>query len=62
MITLTSVRYCPKLDDKDNFYCVFLQFLFKHVDGVSKAMIIDLDAHQVSFKSLVLRLNNWQVF
>ena len=23
------------------------QFLFNHVDGVSKAMIIDLDAHQV---------------
>lgn len=27
---------------------VFLQFLFKHVDSVTKAMIIDLDAHQVN--------------
>lgn len=27
---------------------VFLQFLFKYVDSVTKAMIIDLDAHQVN--------------
>lgn len=30
------------------FLCLYIQFLFERVQGVSKATIIDLDAHQVS--------------
>ena len=33
------------------------QFLFKHVDSINKAMIIDLDAHQVS----TFNLNSWNI-
>lgn len=31
-----------------SFLCSHIQFLFERVPGVSKATIIDLDAHQVS--------------
>ena len=35
-------------DGPNSLLFVDFQFLFKHIDVVSKAMIIDLDAHQVT--------------
>ena len=34
--------------DPNSLLLLDFQFLFKHIDVVSKAMIIDLDAHQVT--------------
>jgi acetoin utilization deacetylase AcuC-like enzyme len=32
-----------------NMWNSFLQYMFNHIDGVRKAMIVDFDAHQVRF-------------
>ena len=47
--------------DKGGGFCAYaditlsLRFLFEHVEGVARAMIVDLDAHQaVSYTHLTL--------
>lgn len=45
--------------DRGGGFCAYaditlsLQFLFQRVEGIAKAMIIDLDAHQVIFRFLL---------
>ena len=41
---------------------VDFQFLFKHIDVVSKAMIIDLDAHQVTIVFFCQTIKHCSVF
>ena len=44
-------------DGPNSLLLVDFQFLFKHIDVVSKAMIIDLDAHQVIINYILLSNN-----
>ena len=44
-------------DGPNSLLLVDFQFLFKHIDVVSKAMIIDLDAHQVTIIFFVKQSN-----
>ena len=44
-------------DGPNSLLLLDFQFLFKHIDVVSKAMIIDLDAHQVTIIFFVKQSN-----
>lgn len=50
--TLGSLRNinceCVIFREKNNIFPFVFQFLFERVEGISRATIIDLDAHQVS--------------